>query len=62
MVNKVCLGFWSLNLIYQFLTITYLILLCGDVESNPGPNLLNLQTFDGYKKRKANANLHPCFV
>ena len=22
---------------------------CGDVESNPGPNLLNLQTFEGYK-------------
>ena len=62
MVDNVCLGFWSLNLIYQFLTITYLILLCGDVESNPGPNLLYLQTFEGYEKHKANANLHPCFV
>ena len=62
MVDNVCLGFWSLNLIYQFLTITYLILLCGDVEYNPGPNLLNLQTFKGYENYKANANLHPCFV
>ena len=43
MVDNVRLGFSSLNLIYQFLTITYLILLCGDVESNPGPNLFNLQ-------------------
>ena len=62
MVDNVCLGFWSLNLIYQFLSITYLILLCGDVESNPGPNLHNLQTFGSYDKHKANANLHPCFV
>ena len=46
----------------MFLTITYFILLCGDVESNPGPNLLNLQTFKRYKNYKANANLHPCFV
>ena len=36
--------------------------LCGDVESNPGPNLLSLQTFEGYEKHKANASLHPCFV
>ena len=62
MVDNVCLEFLSLNLTYQLLTITYLILLCGDVESNPGPNLLNLQTFEGYEKHKANANLHPCFV
>ena len=62
MVDNVCLGFWSLNLTYQFLTKTHLILLCGDVESNPGPNLLNLQTFEGYEKHKANANLHPSFV
>ena len=50
MVDNVCLGFWSLNLIYQFLTITYLFLLCGDVKSNPGPNLHNLQTFESYDK------------
>ena len=62
MVDNVCLGFWSLNLKYQFLTITYLILLCGDIESNPGPNLHNLQTFESYDKHKANANLHPCSV
>ena len=56
------LGFWSFNLKYQFLTTSYLILLCGDVESNPGPNLHNLQTFEDYEKHKANANLYPCFV
>ena len=26
-IDNVCVGFWSLNLIYQFLTITYSILL-----------------------------------
>ena len=45
----------------QFLTITYLILVCGDVEFNPGPNLHNLQTFESYDKHKANAILHLCF-
>ena len=58
MVDNICLGFWSLNLIYQFLTITYLILFCVDVESNPGAYLLYLQTFEGYDNRKAKANLH----
>ena len=62
MVDNVCLGFWSLKLIYQFLTITYIIILCGDVESNPRPDLLNLQTFECFGKHKANSNLHPCFV
>ena len=37
-------------------------LLCGDVESNPLPKLLSLQTFECYEKHKANANWHPCFV
>ena len=40
MLDNVCLGFWS----------TYLILLCGDVESNPGPNLHNREIFEDYKK------------
>ena len=50
------------GLIYQFLTIPYLILLCGDVESNPGPDLQHLETSEDYEKYKAKANLYPCFV
>ena len=46
MIDNDWLGFWFFKLKYQFQTITYLILLCGDVESNPGPNLDNLQTFE----------------
>ena len=53
---------WSLNLIYQFLVITYLFLLCSDVESNPEHKLHNLVTSQDYENRKANANLYPCSV
>ena len=53
-IDSVCLGIWSLNLIYQFLTIAYLILLCG-------PNLHRLQTLEDYEKHKGNANSnHEC--
>ena len=62
MIDNVCLGFWSLNLIYQSLTIAYLILLCGDVEYDPGPNLHNLQTLEDYEKHKGNANSYLWFV
>ena len=63
MVENVCLRIWSLNLIYQFLTITYLTQLCGDVKSNPGPNLHNLQTLEDYEKHKANqTNIHALYI
>ena len=62
MIDNVCLGFWSLNLIHQFPTIAYFILLCDDIESNPGLNSHNLKTFEEYEKNKENANLYPCFV
>ena len=45
------IGFWSLYLLYHFLTITYIILLCGDVESTSGPNLHYLQAFEDYEKQ-----------
>ena len=62
MIDNVCLGLWSLKLIYQCRTIIYLTLLCGDFESNPGPNLHKLQIFEDYKKHKSNANMYACFV
>ena len=37
LIDNVCLGYLSLNIKYQFLVITYLNLLCSDIESNPGP-------------------------
>ena len=57
MFDNECLGF-TLNISIPSYII-YLILLCGDVESNPGPNLHNLQTFEDYEKRRGIGKLYP---
>ena len=61
-IRNKCEWLWSLNFLNQLLIIYELISLCGDVKTNPGPNLETTQTFESYENQIANLRFYPKIV